>query len=173
MSSETPAVWPPFERVGFVLIIPNIDNAVKFANQLTLELTALSPQTDCEIADFCHIGDYPFSTGDKPDELLANADTALAHRREQVSMPGTSSPGQSRNSLMPAANIGDWRHIFNDAMNKTLQAGAHPVVDPTGAQHCHQEAVFRHSMPARTETGLPQAISSRHLHRLNLTGPSI
>ena len=154
----------------FVLIIPNIDNAGQFANQLTLELTALSPQTDGEMADFCHIGAIRYQHGDKPDELLANADTALATAERQGINAWHVITAQSGNSLVPATNIGDWRHIFNDALNEDrFKLVFHPVIDPAGAQ-LHQEADIR-LQAQRDGDWLAASDFIAIAARLNLTGP--
>lgn len=171
VASETPdRMAARLNGSDFVLIIPNIDNAGQFANQLTLELTALSPQTDGEIADFCHIGAIRYQHGDKPDKLLANADTALATAERQGINAWHVITAQSGNSLMPAANIGDWRHILNDALNEDrFKLLLHPVVDRAGAQ-LHQEAVIR-LQAQRDGDWLAASDFIAIAARLNLTGP--
>lgn len=171
VASETPdRLAARLNGSDFVLIIPNIDNAGQFASQLTLELTALSPQTDGEIADFCHIGAIRYQYGDKPDELLANADTALATAERQGINAWHVITGQSGNSLKPAANIGDWRHIFNDALNEDrFKLVFHPVIDPAGAQ-LHQEAAIR-LQTQRDGDWLAASDFIAIAARLNLTGP--
>lgn len=171
VASETPdRLAARLNGSDFVLIIPNMDNAGQFASQLTLELTALSPQTDGEIADFCHIGAIRYQHGDKPDELLANADTALAIAERQGINAWHVITGQSGNSLMPAANIGDWRHIFNDALNEDrFKLVFHPVIDSAGAQ-LHQEAAIR-LQAQRDGDWLAASDFIAIAARLNLTGP--
>ncbi|KIO48907.1 EAL domain-containing protein [Nitrosospira sp. NpAV] len=154
----------------FVLVIPNIDDAGKFANQLTMELTALLPQADSETADFCHIGAIHYQHGDKPDEILASADNALATAERKGINAWHVIAGQASNSLLSSANISDWRHIFSDALNEDrFKLMLQPVVDPAGAQ-LHQEAVIR-LQAQRDGDWLAASDFIAIAARLNLTGP--
>lgn len=173
IASETPdRLAARLNGSDFGLIIPNVDHAGQFANQLTLELTALPPQTDGEVADFCHIGAIRYQHGDKPDELLARADTALATAERQGVNAWHVITGRSSSNSSPvsAANIGDWRHIIDGALNEDrFKLVLHPVVDPAGIQ-LHQEAVIRLQTQRDGEwlaAGNFIAIAAR----LNLTGP--
>jgi diguanylate cyclase (GGDEF)-like protein len=171
VASETPdRLAARLNGSDFVLVIPNIDDAGKFANQLTMELTALPPQADDEAADFCHIGAIRYQHGDKPDEILASADNALATAERQGINAWHVITGQSNNSLIPAANVSDWRHIFSDALNEDrFKLALHPVVDPTGAQ-LHQEAII--SLQAQRDGNWLAASDFIAIAaRLNLTGP--
>lgn len=154
----------------FVLVIPNIDDAGKFANQLTMELTALLPQAEGEAADFCHIGVIRYQHGDKPDEILASADNALAIAERKGINAWHVITGLSGSSLLSPANISDWRHIFSDALNEDrFKLVLQPVVDPAGAQ-LHQEAVIR-LQAHRDGDWLAASDFIAIAARLNLTGP--
>jgi EAL domain-containing protein (putative c-di-GMP-specific phosphodiesterase class I)/GGDEF domain-containing protein len=154
----------------FALVLPNIDNAVQFLDRLTVELTALLSQTGSDSVGFCHIGAVRYRHGDKPREILASADAALATAQATaINTWYISSPPSASPSLL-AASIGDWRHIFSDAVSgDRFKLVLYPVIDRAGAP-LHQEAVAR--MQALQNGGWLAAgdfipIASR----LNLTGP--
>jgi diguanylate cyclase (GGDEF)-like protein len=125
----------------FVLIIPDIDDASQLADRLTTELTALLSQSGDEITNFCHIGAVRYRRGDKLSELLANADAALATAEGMGSNAWHVIAGPSGPSPF-TANIGDWRHIFGDALSEDrFKLDFHPVASPTGEQ-LHRETVI-------------------------------
>jgi diguanylate cyclase (GGDEF)-like protein len=155
----------------FVLLIPDIDDASQFASRLTTEFTALLSQMGGDVADFCHIGGVRYQRGDKLSELLANADAALAlaegmgNNAWHVIAAPSDHP-----STATAANIGDWRHIFSDALSEDrFKLDFHPVISATGEQ-LHQEAVIR--MQAQPNGGWLEARDFISIAaRLNFTGP--
>ena len=153
----------------FVLIIPNTNDASQFADRLTVELTALLAQIGGEVSDFCHIGAIHYQRGDKLGKLLANADAALATAEGMGSNAWHVIASQSGHPPTPA-NIGDWRHIFSDALDEDrFELDFHPVVGPTGKQ-LHQEAVVR--MQAQRNGGWLDAGDFIAIAvRLDLTGP--
>ncbi|MDN5935817.1 MAG: EAL domain-containing protein [Nitrosospira sp.] len=125
----------------FVLVIPNVDDAGQIANQLTMELTALLPRTGGETIGFCHIGVVRYQRGAQLDELLANADTALAAATELGSNAWHVIVTQSDSPV--AISAPGWRHDLTDAISQgRLKLALYPVADPTGAP-LHQEAVIR------------------------------
>ena len=125
----------------FALVIPNVDDTGHFANQLTMELTTLAPQTGAEITDFCHIGAVNYQRGDKLDELLANADAALATAKELGTNAWHAVATQSDPPIDTSTR--SWRHDLTDAVSEgRLKLALFPVIDPTGAP-LHQEAVIR------------------------------
>ena len=153
----------------FVLIIPDTDDASQFADRLTVELTALLAQIGGEVSDFCHIGAIHYQRGDKLGKLLANADAALATAEGRGSNAWHVIASQSDDPPTPA-NIGDWRHIFSDALDEDrFELEFHPVVSPAGKQ-LHQEAVVR--MQAQRNGGWLDARDFIAIAaRLDLTGP--
>lgn len=150
----------------FALIIPSADDAGHFANQLTMELTALAPQTGGEVAGFCHIGAVGYQRGDKLDKLLANADAALATAMEH----GTNAWHAVSSSDSPIdTNTRNWRHDLTDAVSEgRLRLALFPVVDPAGAS-LHQEAVIR-LQAQRDGDWLTAGDFIATAARLNLTG---
>lgn len=155
----------------FVLLIPNTDDASQFASRLTAELTALLSQMGGDVTDFCHIGAVRYQREDKPSELLANADAALATAEGMGSNAWYVIAAQSDHpSTTAAANIGDWRHIFSGALDEDrFKLDFHPVIGPTGEQ-LHQEAVIR--MQAQPNGGWLDARDFISIAaRLNFTGP--
>lgn len=154
----------------FAFIIPGIDDAAQLLDKLTTELTALLSQTGGDSVGFYHIGAVLYQRGDKPGEILTRADTALAAAQAKgantwhiidVPLPPTH---------LPVASLGDWRHIFNDAVREDrFKLVLYPVVDSSNTP-LHREAVIR--MQALPNGGwlaandfIPVAA------RLNLTGP--
>lgn len=154
----------------FVLLIPDIDDAGSVANQLTRELTALSRQTGEEVKDLYHIGAVRYQRGDKLGELFARADIALS-TAEQTGVNAWHAITQQRDHpAAPAVNIGDWRHIFSDALAEDrFKLVLHPVIDRSGAP-LHHEAMVR--MQAQRGGGWLEASDFINIAvRLNLTGP--
>jgi EAL domain-containing protein (putative c-di-GMP-specific phosphodiesterase class I)/GGDEF domain-containing protein len=154
----------------FALVIPNADDAVQLLNRLAVELTALLSQTGGDLVGFYHIGAVRYEHGEKPHEILASADTALATAQAtaintwHISNPPPASPP------LPAASIGDWRHIFSDAVTEDrFKLVLYPVIDRVGTL-LHQEAVVR--MQALRNGGWLAASDFIPIaSRLNLTGP--
>lgn len=154
----------------FALLIPNFDDAAQLLSRLTAELTALLSQTGGDSVGFYHIGAVLYQRGDKPGEILTRADTALAAAQAKgintwhvIDAPLASAP-------LPAASIGDWRHIFSDAVNEDrFMLILYPVVDPSGAP-LHREAVVRMQAPRNGEW-LAASDFIPVAARLNLTGP--
>ncbi|MEO8767159.1 MAG: EAL domain-containing protein [Nitrosospira sp.] len=153
----------------FVLIIPDSDDASQVAERLTVALTALLAQIGGEVSDFCHIGAIHYERGAKLGKLLANADAALATAEGRGSNAWHAVTPQPDDPPTPA-NIGDWRHIFSDALNEDrFELDFHPVVSPAGEQ-LHQEAVVR--MQAQRNGGWLDARDFVAIAaRLDLTGP--
>jgi EAL domain-containing protein (putative c-di-GMP-specific phosphodiesterase class I)/GGDEF domain-containing protein len=154
----------------FALVLPNIDNAVQLLDRLTVELTALLSQTGGDSVGFYHIGAVRYQHGDKPREILASADAALATAQARAINTWYISSPPSASPPLLAASIGDWRDIFSDAVSgDRFKLVLYPVIDRAGAP-LHQEAVAR--MQALQNGGWLAAgdfipIASR----LNLTGP--
>jgi EAL domain-containing protein (putative c-di-GMP-specific phosphodiesterase class I) len=156
-----------------VLLIPDVEDAAKVANRLTKELAALPSrpsQDGGKIADFCHIGAVRYQRGDTLSELLARADTALATAEQTGANAWHVSAAQPQQSPAPMLNIGDWRHIFSDALAADrFKLVPYPVIGHTGAT-LHQEAVAR--MQAQRDGGWLDASDFVNIAaRLNLTGP--
>ena len=154
----------------FALVLPNIDDAAQLLSSLTAELAALLSQTGSDSVGFYHIGAAPYQRGDKPGEILTSADTALAAAQGNgvntwhiMETPSASPP-------VPVSSIGDWRHIFSDAVSEDrFKLVLYPVVDPSGAP-LHREAVVR--MQALRNGGWLAASDFIPIAgRLNLTGP--
>jgi diguanylate cyclase (GGDEF)-like protein len=151
----------------FMLVVPGIDDTKAMANRIVLELTALLSSTISDLGDefanICHIGAVRYRRGDPLRELLASADAALA------AAEGTGSTSVPPVQGSPSANIGDWRHIFNDAFSEDrFKLALYPVVGRTGGL-LHQEAAVR--MQAQHNGGWLDASDFIAIAvRLNLTG---
>jgi diguanylate cyclase (GGDEF)-like protein len=150
----------------FMLVIPGIDDTKALANRIVSELMALlSPirAVGDEIANICHIGAVRYRRGDQLRELLASADAALAAAEGTGRTPAPPVQGS------PSANIGDWRHIFNDAFSEDrFKLALYPVVGRAGGL-LHQEAAGR--MQAQHNGGWLDASDFIAIAvRLNLTG---
>jgi EAL domain-containing protein (putative c-di-GMP-specific phosphodiesterase class I)/GGDEF domain-containing protein len=127
----------------FALVIPHLDNAAKLLSSLTTELTALLSQTGGDSVGFYHIGAVRYRHGDKPQAILGSADTALAAAQAKGVNMWHIIDSSSASPSLPAVSIGDWRHIFNDAVNEDrFKIVLYPVIDRAGAP-LHQEAVVR------------------------------
>ncbi|SCY72885.1 diguanylate cyclase/phosphodiesterase [Nitrosospira sp. Nl5] len=151
----------------FALIIPDMNDAGHFAKQLTMELTALLPQTDGEITDFCHIGAIHYQRGDKLDTLLANADAALATASKLGTNAWHAAAMQS-DSRIDTSGRG-WGQNFTDAISENrLKLVLFPVVGATGTP-LHQEAVIRLQVQ-RDGDWLAAGDFMATTTRLNLTG---
>ncbi|MBA4141762.1 MAG: EAL domain-containing protein [Nitrosospira sp.] len=152
-----------------VLVMPGIEEARQFADQLTRQLVALSSTSGAEIDNLCHIGAVQYRRGDKLAELLAGADTALA-TAERAGINAWHVIAPRSHPLEPAANIGDWRDIFGAALAENrFKLILFPVIGPSRLP-LHQEAVVR--MQARQDGGWLEAGDFITVAgRLNLTGP--
>ncbi|SFN41275.1 HAMP domain-containing protein [Nitrosospira briensis] len=154
----------------FALLIPDMDDAGRIANQLTRELTALSLQTGEAVKDLYHIGAVRYQRGDKLGELFAKADLALSTAEQTGVNAWHAIAAQPGHPPAPAVNIGDWRHIFKDAFAEDrFTLALYPVVGRSGAP-LHQEAFVR--MQAQRNGGWLEAGDFVNIAvRLSLTGP--
>jgi EAL domain-containing protein (putative c-di-GMP-specific phosphodiesterase class I)/GGDEF domain-containing protein len=149
----------------FMLVIPGIaDTRALTTHMVSKFTTLLSPVSD-EIPNICHVGAVRYRRGDELRELLASADAALAAAEGTGRTPVPTPEGQGS----PAANIGDWRHIFNDAFSEDrFKLALYPVVGRAG-ELLHQEAAVR--MQAQHNGGWLDAADFIAIAvRLNLTG---
>jgi diguanylate cyclase (GGDEF)-like protein len=149
----------------FMLLIPGIDDTKTMANRIVSKLTALLSPIGKRIANICHIGAVQYRRGDELRELLASADAALAAAEGTGRTPAQAPAIQGS----PAANIGDWRHIFNDAFSEDrFKLALYPVIGRSG-ELLHQEAAVR--MQAQHNGGWLDASDFIAIAvRLNLTG---
>lgn len=149
----------------FMLAVPGVDDSRAVANRIVLKFTALLSPIGDEITNICHIGAVCYRRGDELRELLASADAALA-AAEGTGRTTAPTPGPQGS---PAANIGDWRHIFNDAFNEDrFKLALYPVVGRAG-ELLHREAAVR--MQAQHNGGWLDAADFIAIAvRLNLTG---
>ncbi len=123
----------------FMLFIPHADNTEAIANQVVSKLTVLLSRVGDEVTDICHIGAVRYRKGDELRELLASTDAALAAAEGTARTLARAAPTRAG----PAANIGDWRHIFNDAFREDrFRLVLQPVVGRAG-ELLHQEASVR------------------------------
>ena len=154
----------------FALVIPDLDDAAQLLARLTVELAALLSQTGGDSVGFYHIGAIRYRQGDQPQEILTSADTALAAAQARASIPGISLTRLPLRLPFSATSIGDWRHIFSDAVSEDrFKLALYPVIDRAGAP-LHQEAVVR--MQALHNGGWLAASDFIPIAaRLNLTGP--
>ncbi len=154
----------------FALVIPDLDDAAQLLARLTAELAALLCQTGSDSVGFYHIGAIPYQHGDQPQEILTSADTALAAAQAKGINTWHITDAPSASPPLPAASIGDWRHIFSDAVSEDrFKLALYPVIDRAGAL-LHQEAVVR--MQALRNGGWLAASDFIPIAgRLNLTGP--
>ena len=144
-TGETPDIGTPNPLAGrmngsdFMLVVPHANDTEAIANQIVSKLTALLSRIGDEVADICHIGAVRYRRGDELRELLASADTALAAAKDNGTVQVKEAPIQ----VSPAANIGDWRHIFDDAFREDrFKLVLHPVIGRNG-ELLHQEATVR------------------------------
>ncbi|HEX8873132.1 MAG TPA: EAL domain-containing protein [Nitrosospira sp.] len=154
----------------FALIIPGIDDAAQVLDKLTAELTALLSQTGGDSVGFYHIGTVLYQRGDKPGEILTRADTALAAAQAKGANTWHIIDAPLPPTHLPVASLGDWRHIFNDAVREDrFKLVLYPVVDSSNTP-LHREAVIR--MQALPNGGWLAASDFIPVAaRLNLTGP--
>jgi diguanylate cyclase (GGDEF)-like protein len=153
----------------FMLMVPGSDDTKAIADRIVSKLTALlSPigAVGNEIANICHIGAVRYRRGDELRKLLASADAALAAAEGTGRTPVQAPAVQGSPA---AANIGDWRHIFNDAFSEDrFKLALYPVVGRTGGL-LHQEVAVR--MQAQHNGGWLDAADFIAIAvRLNLTG---
>lgn len=149
----------------FMLVVPGIDDTKALASHMISKFTTLLSPISDEITNICHIGAVRYRRGDGLRELLASADAALAAAEGTGRTPAPTPGAQGG----PAANIGDWRHIFNDAFSEDrFKLALYPVIGRTG-ELLHQEAAVR--MQAQHNGGWLDAADFIAIAvRLNLTG---
>ncbi|SEL23722.1 bifunctional diguanylate cyclase/phosphodiesterase [Nitrosovibrio tenuis] len=154
----------------FALIIPHINDAAQLLNSFSAELIALLSQTGVDSVGFYHIGAVRYRRGDRPAEILTGADTALATAQGKGAHTWHIIDASYASTQLAAGSIGDWRHIFSDAVSEDrFKLVLYPVVDAAGAL-LHQEAVVR--MQAVRNGGWLAANDFIPIAaRLNLTGP--
>lgn len=112
----------------FALLVPDRDDAEALARELAAGLTALQPSA------FCRVGATPLRRGAHPDEILADAETALI-------LAGTAAGNTWHALPASAAHVRDWRRSLVEAFEgDRFELALQPVLGPDGAL-LHREAV--------------------------------
>ncbi|HET7062457.1 MAG TPA: EAL domain-containing protein [Nitrosospira sp.] len=127
----------------FVLALPGAEEVSDILNGFATTMTTLLPRINSEPRPSWHLGAAQYKDGDKPLDILASADTALASAQGKGPNTWQILEKASGGVLAGASGISDWRQIFSSVIAENrFRLALFPVVNAGGAP-LHEEALAR------------------------------